>query len=100
MMNPDGVFFGNTRCNFLGQDLNRKWDNPNQWSHPIVFNVRNLIEKVDKDPNLDLDMILDIHSHSSLLGVFVIGNAYDDVYRFERHVVFPKILSHICPDFR
>ena len=44
-------------------------------------------------------MILDIHAHPSLLGTFVVGNAYDDVYRFERHTVFPKILSQICPDF-
>ena len=28
-----------------------------------------------------------------------VGNAYDDVYRFERHSVFPKILAQICPDF-
>ena len=33
------------------------------------------------------------------MGFFVIGNAYDDVYRFERHSVFPKILAQICPDF-
>ena len=45
------------------------------------------------------DLILDIHAHASLLGTFVVGNAYDDVYRFERHTVFPKILSQICPDF-
>jgi hypothetical protein len=44
-------------------------------------------------------MIIDIHSHASLLGLFIVGNAYDDVYRFERHTVFPKILSQICPDF-
>jgi hypothetical protein len=42
---------------------------------------------------------LDIHSHASLLGLFIVGNAYDDVYRFERHTVFPKILSQICQDF-
>jgi hypothetical protein len=48
---------------------------------------------------LTQDMIIDIHSHASLLGLFIVGNAYDDVYRFERHTVFPKILSQICPDF-
>ncbi len=35
----------------------------------------------------------------SLFGLFIVGNAYDDVYRFERHTVFPKILSQICQDF-
>ena len=47
---------------------------------------------LDKDPNYDLDMVIDIHSHVSLLGLFIVGNSYDDVYRFERHVVFPKIM--------
>ena len=46
-----------------------------------------------------LDMVIDIHSHVSLLGLFIVGNSYDDVYRFERHVVFPKIMAQICPDF-
>lgn len=26
MVNPDGVIFGNYRCNLSGKDLNRKWD--------------------------------------------------------------------------
>ena len=44
-------------------------------------------------------MVVDLHSHSSLMGLFVYGNSYDDVYRFERHIVFPKILSQNCEDF-
>ena len=44
-------------------------------------------------------MILDIHSHPSQLGLFMIGNAYDDVFRYEHHSVFPKILAEICPDY-
>lgn len=31
--------------------------------------------------------------------MFVQGNAYDSVYRYERHIVFPKLLSQNCPDF-
>ena len=30
MVNPDGVIYGNFRCNLAGVDLNRKWDNPNK----------------------------------------------------------------------
>jgi len=26
MVNPDGVVFGNYRCNLTGKDLNRKWN--------------------------------------------------------------------------
>jgi murein tripeptide amidase MpaA len=27
MANPDGVIYGNSRCNFAGYDLNRHWGN-------------------------------------------------------------------------
>ena len=29
----------------------------------------------------ELDMVLDIHAHTALTGLFVYGNSYDDVYR-------------------
>ena len=45
------------------------------------------------------DMVLDIHAHTALTGLFVYGNSYDDVYRYERHIVFPKILAQNCEDF-
>ncbi|XP_059093753.1 uncharacterized protein LOC131888832 [Tigriopus californicus] len=99
IMNPDGVYMGNTRGNLLGQDLNRHWPNPCPHAHPSLVAVRNIIHSLDQDPDVKLDIILDLHSHSSLLGLFVYGNSYDDVYRFERHIVFPKILSQNCPDF-
>ena len=82
VMNPDGVFLGNTMGNLLGQDLNRCWDKPNQFCQPTVFAVRKLIHKLDKDPVHNLSLILDVHSHISLLGLFIVGNSYDDVYRW------------------
>ena len=36
VMNPDGVFLGNTMGNLLGQDLNRCWQEPNSFSQPTV----------------------------------------------------------------
>ena len=29
MLNPDGVRYGNYRCNITGDDLNRNWKEPN-----------------------------------------------------------------------
>ena len=46
-----------------------------------------------------LDFVFDLYGSTSLSGLFVQGNAYDSVYRFERHIVFPKLLSRNCPDF-
>ena len=105
MMNPDGVFLGNTRGNLLGQDLNRRWPDPDKFAHPTVFAAKQLIEKLDSnglsydnnedEADLELDTVLDIHSHSSLRGVFVYGNSYDDVYRYERHLVISTLLGFV-----
>ena len=40
MMNPDGVFVGNTKTNIIGQFLNRQWKNPCKYRHPSIFMVR------------------------------------------------------------
>ena len=34
MINPDGVFYGNCRCNMGGFDLNRRWNNPSKNYQP------------------------------------------------------------------
>ncbi|GFY69915.1 uncharacterized protein TNIN_47721 [Trichonephila inaurata madagascariensis] len=47
----------------------------------------------------EIDMYLDLHAHTGLLGAFVYGNSYTDVYRFQRHTLFPKHLSYCAPDF-
>lgn len=30
MMNPDGVIYGNSRCNLAGVDINRQWIEPSK----------------------------------------------------------------------
>lgn len=47
MMNPDGVFLGNNRCNLIGQDLNRIWNVSTEFSHPTVFAVKNMLKELD-----------------------------------------------------
>ncbi len=34
MLNPDGVVLGNYRTSYTGNDLNRKWQEPNYKLHP------------------------------------------------------------------
>jgi len=43
MLNPDGVFEGNYRAHFLGDDLNRHWLKPSAWCHPTVVAVKKLL---------------------------------------------------------
>ncbi|CAG0883042.1 unnamed protein product [Cyprideis torosa] len=99
MLNPDGVFYGNHKTNIMGMDLNRQWHEPSEWAHPTVFAAKNFIQDLDEDKNVDLDFVLDLHANSSLVGTFIYGNSYDDVYRYERHIVFPKMLSQVAEDY-
>ncbi|XP_054281359.1 cytosolic carboxypeptidase 6-like [Macrosteles quadrilineatus] len=99
MMNPDGVFLGNYRSTLMGADLNRVWGQISRWIHPTLHAAFTFITNLDQDKNLELDFVMDIHSHSSLQGVFVYGNTYDDVYRYERHIVFPKLLAQNTEGF-
>lgn len=118
MMNPDGVFLGNNRCNLVGQDLNRNWNNATEYLHPTLFATKKLLREYDQSDvgvidkgvkslinfisfyqAYQVDFVIDIHAHSSLLGSFIYGNAYEDVYRYERHLVFPKLLSANAEDW-
>ncbi|XP_053650195.2 cytosolic carboxypeptidase-like protein 5 [Cherax quadricarinatus] len=99
MMNPDGVYLGNYRSTLMGFDLNRSWNDASVWGHPTVHAARSMLLELDQAEWCDLDLVLDLHAHSSLLGTFIYGNSYDDVYRHERHIVFPKMLSHCCEDY-
>ncbi|XP_066907359.1 cytosolic carboxypeptidase 6 [Halyomorpha halys] len=93
MLNPDGVFMGNHRCSQVGADLNRTWNKISKWLHPTIYAAYSFISSLDQDKDIELDIILDIHAHSNLRGAFISGNTYNDVYRYERHIVFPKQLA-------
>ncbi|XP_068082108.1 cytosolic carboxypeptidase 6 [Anabrus simplex] len=99
MMNPDGVFLGNYRSTLMGFDLNRSWHQISRWAHPTLHAVHDLLTELDASKETELDMVIDLHAHSSLQGVFIYGNTYDDVYRYERHIVFPKLLAQNAEDY-
>lgn len=47
MMNPDGVFLGNNRCNLVGQDLNRCWNVSSEFSSPTILATKNMLKELD-----------------------------------------------------
>ena len=49
--------------------------------------------------NHQLDFVIDLHANANLKGLYIMGNSYDSVYRYERHVVFPKMMTQNCKDF-
>ncbi|XP_021710132.1 cytosolic carboxypeptidase 6 isoform X1 [Aedes aegypti] len=99
MLNPDGVFLGNNRCNVIGHDLNRSWNKMSQYTHPTLAAAMKMLKEYDNSSCYQVDFVIDIHAHSSLTGTFIYGSTYDNVYRYERHLVFPKLFASKCEDF-
>lgn len=79
MVNPDGVFLGNNRVNCLGHDMNRYWNNISFYTHPTLSATMDMLKEYDTSDCYQLDFVIDLHAHTSLSGVFIVGNAYEDV---------------------
>ena len=71
MLNPDGVFYGNNRCNLSGVDLNRQWSYPSPLRHPTVFHTKKMIRELRASRPVIL--YLDIHAHSRKNNIFMYG---------------------------
>jgi len=70
MVNVDGVIHGNSRAEFIGFDPNRKWSCPHKLHNPIIHSIKHYIER-ERD---NVELFLDLHSHSRKLGTFFYGN--------------------------
>lgn len=46
MLNPDGVFLGNNRCNVVGHDLNRSWNHISQFLHPTLVAASKMLREL------------------------------------------------------
>lgn len=46
MINPDGVIIGNYRTSISGNDLNRKYHNPDEKLHPTVCAIKEMIANI------------------------------------------------------
>ena len=47
----------------------------------------------------NVDLYLDLHASVTSVGSFVEGKKFDDVFRMEKHLLLPKLLGKITPDF-
>ena len=73
MLNPDGVALGNYRCNSLGYDMNRYWDDPSPALHPELFATKQLL--LASHARGTLDLFIDMHSHSAAPNAFMFANS-------------------------
>ena len=99
MLNPDGVVLGNYRSSLMGFDLNRHWHEPSTWAHPSIVATKEVILSLDESKKVELDFFIDIHAHSTLTNGFMYGNIYDNEERFERQMIFPRLLYANAEDF-
>jgi cytosolic carboxypeptidase protein 2/3 len=111
MVNPDGVIVGNYRTNIAGNDLNRKYHDPDQRLHPTVCAIKKIVHNIcfpDGEeeegvvPEEDkVFAFIDMHGHSRKKNVFVYGPYYplhNDKYLRMR--VLPKLISEETSKFR
>ncbi|HON18628.1 MAG TPA: M14-type cytosolic carboxypeptidase [Salinivirgaceae bacterium] len=96
-MNIDGSILGNLRCNALGHNLNRVWDNPDPETTPEVYYVR------QKMLETGVDLCLDIHGDEGLPYCFATSNV--GIPSFSRRLAmlekeFLDAWKKISPDFQ
>jgi murein tripeptide amidase MpaA len=46
MVNVDGVIIGNYRTCYSGNDLNRKYHNPDENLHPTICKIKEIVERI------------------------------------------------------
>lgn len=98
MLNPDGVISGNYRCSLSGEDLNRRWIDPDVRMYPTIWHVKRVIQQLQ----LERDVILfcDLHGHSKKKNIFMYGCS--DNSSTPRRIItriFPRILWKTSQNF-
>lgn len=118
MINVDGVIVGNYRTSMSGNDLNRRYLEPDSRLHPEVWSIKQLISDliygktpdpgeemaVPDGPQIqdeDIMAYVDMHGHSRKKNVFIYGPQFplssDKYYRTR---IIPKLLSEETEKFR
>ena len=95
MLNPDGVIYGNTRCNILGLDLNRKWVLPNKLLTPTLFYLKKLAKSEG-----NISVYCDFHGHSVKKNAFIYGCCDPDYRKNSLIRLFPLFLQQKNRHFR
>ncbi|PNF25505.1 hypothetical protein B7P43_G05201 [Cryptotermes secundus] len=108
MLNMEGVINGCHRCGLTDEDLNRRWSNPNQHLHPVIYHTKGLLEYcvyVLKKPPY---VFCDYHGHSRHKNVFLYGCSNSDSWcETDRSVpdnpadylLLPQLMQHFSPAF-
>jgi len=100
MMNIDGVILGNSRCCISGEDLNRRFANPNTKLHPTICSIKELINNMQIQGKKVVAYI-DMHGHSRKKCTFIYGPYYPlHSSRYLRVRMLAKLISERTLMFR
>ena len=91
MVNVDGVICGNSRTSLSGCDLNRRWINPDEYIHPEIYYLKELIINFTKSVNLEY--IIDFHGHFGTFNSFFYGNNDSNDIKYCKY--FPFVCGKI-----
>lgn len=97
ILNPDGVARGHYRVDTNGINLNRCYINPSPKDHSPIYAVKKWILYLHEKGNFFA--FLDLHAHASRRGIFIYGNATNELEKQVDTCIFPKILSMNSEDF-
>ena len=120
MVNVDGVIIGNYRTSMSGNDLNRRYLEPNPRLHPEVCAIKGLVQDIldGKSPDQyrdpfgvaksgagtceeDVMAFVDMHGHSRKKNVFIYGPQYPlSSDKYYRSRLIPKLLAEETSKFR
>ncbi|MBL1214394.1 MAG: T9SS type A sorting domain-containing protein [Ignavibacteriae bacterium] len=103
-VNPDGVYFGRSRTNFDGIDLERQWNKPDNQTPAAVLALKNRLTEINNEKVVSV--FQNLHSQASSYCTFFIhtpGSTSD--YFYSRQYQFANLNASdnpyfFQPDFR
>ena len=88
MINVDGVICGNSRTSLSGCDLNRRWIIPNEYLHPEIYYLKELIKNFSKKKKIEY--IIDFHGHFGAFNSFFYAN------NNKENINYCRLFPYIC----
>eukprot|EP00347_Sterkiella_histriomuscorum_P024496 403330908 len=76
MLNCEGVIIGNNRTSLAGNDLERYFEEPDQYTHPEMYNLRSLICHMIDDKKVKPFLYLNLMSNMNKKNFFLNSNYF------------------------
>ncbi|XP_076178312.1 cytosolic carboxypeptidase 1 isoform X2 [Ptiloglossa arizonensis] len=108
MLNIEGVVNGCNRYGLTNEDLNRRWSNPKQVLHPVIYHTKGLMEYCTRVLQRPPHVFVDYHGHSRRKNVFLFGcsrsgswSAADRAKPDQpvQYLMLPHLMQRISPAF-